>query len=184
MVSIGYHRTDSSRRQALPTSGRLWLALCVLDLLHLHLLPMQLVHIGDHIHALPAGWWRRDGRLLIRGLLAPVRAGSAKACARARARTPARPSRTRRRGGAGHPRARACTSMRTKEGTGSSSSLSAALKAPVAEPWLMKSFPSAHVNGGGGGRRVERRHAETSPIREGRAGAGRGRAARPGGRRA
>ena len=50
---------------------------------------MQLVHIGDHIHALPAEWWRRDGRLLIRGLWLPVRGGSAKACARARARTPA-----------------------------------------------------------------------------------------------
>ena len=35
-------------------------------------------------------------------------------------------------------------SIRTKDGTASSSSLSAGLKAPVAEPGLMKSLPSTH----------------------------------------
>jgi len=41
--------------------------------------------------------------------------------------------------------------MSTKEGTGSSSSLSVALKAPVAEPGLMKSLPSAQGWGWGWG---------------------------------
>ena len=40
----------------------LWLALGVLDLLDLDLLPMQLVHVGDHIHTLHTGQRGQRGR--------------------------------------------------------------------------------------------------------------------------
>ena len=134
------------------------MALGVLDLLDLDLLPMQLVHVGDHIHALLT----EDSKAGVGARPPPTRPSHAPYTPHTR---PGRRSRL-------PPVAcwaarsaiclsvclsisfstwRAWTSMSTKEGTGSSSSLSVALKAPVAEPGLMKSLPSAQGWGWGWG---------------------------------
>ena len=131
------------------------MALGVLDLLDLDLLPMQLVHVGDHIHALHT----EDSKAGVGARPPPTRPSHAPYTPHTPWPTLAPPT----RGLLGSARAiclsvclsvclpaylslstwRAWTSMSTKEGTGSSSSLSVALKAPVAEPGLMKSLPSA-----------------------------------------
>ena len=138
----------------------LWLALGVLDLLDLDLLAMQLVHVGDHIHTLHTGQRGRRGRATPthtshahrgrRTRLPPAACWAARVPS---ALPPVHLSTTclpiyylSTYPLSAYPW-RAWTSMSTKEGTASSSSLSVALNAPVAEPGLMKSLPSARAWG-------------------------------------